>query len=75
MVSLGIIFYEMLTRKRPPSYDPNEPDMSRNEVESPSEYNPSISPQLDRCILKMDDLRPENRQQFIWDLITEFKTL
>ena len=73
--SLGIISYEMLTRKRPPSYDPNEPDMSRNEVEPPSEYNPSISPQLDRCILKMVDLRPENRQQFIWDLITEFKTL
>lgn len=73
--SLGVIFYEMLTRKRPPSYDPNEPDMSRKKVESPSKYNPSISPQLDQCILKMVDLKPENRQQSVGELITEFKTL
>lgn len=73
--SLGVIFYEMLTRKRPSSYDPNEPDMSRKKVESPSKYNPSISPQLDQCILKMVDLKPENRQQSVGELITEFKTL
>ncbi|HEY9387393.1 MAG TPA: hypothetical protein VIP70_10160 [Nitrososphaeraceae archaeon] len=73
--SLGIIIYEMLTRKRPPSYDPNKPNMSRDTVKPPSEYNSLIYPQLDQCILKMVDLRPENRQQSIWDLITEFKTL
>jgi serine/threonine protein kinase len=31
--SLGIIFYEMLTRRRPPPYDPNKPQMSRKTVE------------------------------------------
>jgi serine/threonine protein kinase len=73
--SLGIIFYEMLTRRRPPPYDPNNPNMSRKTVESPSKYNASIPPQLDRCILKMVDLSPENRQQSIWDLISEIETL
>jgi serine/threonine protein kinase len=73
--SLGIILYEMLTRKRPPSYDPNEPNMSRKTVEPPSKYNSLIFPQLDRCILKMVNLKAENRQQSIWNLITEFKTL
>jgi serine/threonine protein kinase len=70
--SLGIIFYEMLTRRRPPPYDPNNPIMSRPAVDPPSKYNnPLISPQLDQCILKMVNLKPENRQQSIWDLISE----
>ena len=73
--SVGIIFYEMLTRRRPPPYDPNKPHMSRRLVEPPSKYNTSISPQLDHCILKMIDLSPENRQQSIWNLISEIKTL
>jgi serine/threonine protein kinase len=73
--SLGIIFYEMLARRRPPPYDPNKPHMSRKTVEPPSKYNPSISPQLDQCILKMVDLSPENRQQSIWNLISEIETL
>jgi serine/threonine protein kinase len=74
--SLGIILYEMLTRRRPPSYDPNNINMSRSAaVEPPSKYNPLVSPQLDRCILKMIDLNPENRQQSIWDLISEIETL
>jgi serine/threonine protein kinase len=73
--SLGIIFYEMLTRRRPPPYDPNKPHMSRKTVEPPSKYNPSITPQLDQCILKMVDLSPENRHQSIWDLISEIETL
>ena len=73
--SVGIIFYEMLTRRRPPPYDPNKPHKSRRLVEPPSKYNTSISPQLDHCILKMVDLSPENRQQSIWNLISEIKTL
>jgi serine/threonine protein kinase len=73
--SLGIIFYEMLTRRRPPPYDPNKPNMSRNTVEPPSIYNPSIFPSLDQCILKMVELSPENRHQSIWDLISEIETL
>jgi serine/threonine protein kinase len=70
--SLGIIFYEMMTRMRPPSYDDN---MNRPTIEPPSKYHHTISKYLDRCILKMVDLKPENRQQSIWDLIFELETL
>jgi serine/threonine-protein kinase len=73
--SLGVILYEMLTRRRPPPYDPNNPGMSRSVVNSPSEYNSLIPPLLDQCVLKMIDLKPENRQQSIWDLMSEIETL
>ena len=73
--SLGIISYEMLTRRRPPPYDPNKPNMSRKTVEPPSIHNPLISKQLDQCILRMVDLSPENRHQSISDLISEIETL
>jgi serine/threonine protein kinase len=70
--SLGIIFYEMMTRMRPPSYDDN---MNRPAIEPPSKYHHTISTKLDHCILKMVELKPENRQQSIWDLIFELETL
>jgi serine/threonine protein kinase len=73
--SLGIIFYELLTRRRPPPYDPAKPNMIRETVEPPSKYNPSISPELDKCIVKMVELSPEKRQHSIWDLISEIEIL
>jgi hypothetical protein len=57
---------------RPPSYDDN---MNRPAIEPPSKYHHTISRKLDHCILKMVDLKPENRQQSIWDLIFELETL
>ena len=70
--SVGIIFYEMMTRIRPPSYDNK---MNRPPVDPPSKYHSTISRKLDRCIMKMIDLKPENRQQSIWDLIFDVETL
>ena len=70
--SLGIIFYEMMTRVKPPAYDDK---MNRPSVDPPSKYHSTISRRLDRCILKMIDLKPEKRQQSIWDLISELETL
>ena len=70
--SLGIIFYEMMTRKRPSAYDNK---MKRPSVDPPSKYHSTVSRKLDRCISKMIDLKPENRQQSVWDLIYEFETL
>jgi hypothetical protein len=49
--------------------------MSRPAVNPPSKGNLLISPQLDQCILKMVNLKPENRQRSIWDLISEIETL
>jgi eukaryotic-like serine/threonine-protein kinase len=70
--SMGIIFYEMMTRTRPPSYDNK---MNRPPVDPPSKYHSTISRKLDQCIMKMIDLKPENRQQSIWDLIFDVETL
>jgi serine/threonine protein kinase len=73
--SLGIIFYEMLTRQRPPPYDTNNPNLIRAPVVPPSKHNSLISRQLGECILKMINLEPENRQHSIWDLISEIEIL
>jgi serine/threonine protein kinase len=73
--SLGIIFYEMLTRRRPPPYDPDNPRLDRSPLIVPSKHNPLISPQLDQCILRMVDLEAEKRQQSIWDLMSEIEIL
>jgi serine/threonine protein kinase len=70
--SMGIIFYEMMTRIRPPSYDNK---MNRPPVDPPSKYHSTISRKLDQCIMRMIDLKPENRQQSIWDLIFDVETL
>ena len=67
--SLGIIFYEMLTRRRPTPYDPNNPNLARLPVDIPS----WISPQLRQSIAKMIELEPKNRQHSIWDLISEIE--
>ena len=73
--SIGIIFYEMMTGRRPPAYDPNNIEIQRPFVNSPSKYNPTISPELDECMLKMIELKPENRQHSIWDLMSEIEIL
>ena len=70
--SMGIIFYEMMTRIRPPSYDNK---MNRPPVDPPSKYHSTISRKLDQCIMKMIDLKPKNRQQSIWDLIFDVEIL
>ena len=70
--SMGIIFYEMMTRIRPPSYDNK---MNRPPVDPPSKYHSTISRKLDQCIMKMIDLKPKNRQQPIWDLIFDVEIL
>jgi serine/threonine protein kinase len=73
--SIGIIFYELMTGRRPPTYDRNNVDVQRPQISPPSKYNPTISPQLDKCILKMIELNPENRQHSIWDLMSEIEIL
>jgi serine/threonine protein kinase len=83
--SLGIIFYEMLTRRRPAPYDTNDPFTAQQQigpalsimskqkkVDPPSKFNPSIASQLDNCILRMIQIDPNKRQNSVWELMTEF---
>ncbi len=73
--SIGVIFYELMTGRRPPTYDRNNADMHRLQINPPSKFNPTISPELDKCILKMIELKPENRHHSVWDLMSEIETL
>ncbi|HEY7080303.1 MAG TPA: serine/threonine-protein kinase, partial [Nitrososphaeraceae archaeon] len=73
--SIGVIFYELMTGRRPPTYDRDNTDVQRPQINPPSKYNPTISPQLDKCILKMIELKPNNRHHSIWDLMSEIEVL
>ena len=86
--SLGIIFYEMLTRRRPVPYNMNDPKTleakqqhqlqpsqpsvsNQNSIDLPSKYNLNVTPELDKCILKMINVDPNKIHSSIWDIITD----
>ena len=74
--SLGVIFYEMMTGRRPPVYDQNNSNLKRSKaIDVPSKYHPTITKELDRCILKMLELNAEKRHQTVWQLISEIESL
>jgi serine/threonine protein kinase len=74
--SLGVIFYEMMTGRRPPVYDQNDNSLKRSKpVEVPSKYHPTITRKLDRCILNMLEVDAERRYQSVWQLISELESL
>jgi len=74
--SLGVIFYEMMTGRRPLAYDHNNSSLKRPKaVNVPSKYHPTITEGLDRCILKMLELDTEKRYQSVWQLISEIESL
>lgn len=70
--SLGVIFYETMTGRRPPSYDNN---MKRTVVDPPSKFHPTISKDLDNIILRMLELDPEKRYWSVLELIPDVELL
>jgi len=65
----------MMTGRRPSDYDEKDRRLKRSKVvEVPSKYHPTITKELDTCILKMLELEPEKRYQSIWRLITEIES-
>jgi hypothetical protein len=66
----------MMTGKRPVVFDESDIMMKKKmRIDLPSKYHPTISPKLDYCILKMIDIKPENRFQLVWDVISEIEIL
>lgn len=70
--SLGVIFYEMMTGRRPPTYDK---DSKRSVVDPPSKFHPTISKDLDHIILRMLELDPEGRYGSVLELIPDIELL
>jgi serine/threonine protein kinase len=73
--SLGVIFYEMMTGRLPSMYNQRDSNLKRSKVlDPPSKYHPTITKDLDMCILKMLELQAENRYQSVWQLISEIES-
>ena len=64
-----------MTGRRTAYYNRNNIDVQRPQINPPSKYNPTISTQLDEMYTKMIELKPENRQHSIWDLMSEIEIL
>jgi serine/threonine-protein kinase len=73
--SLGVIFYEMMTGRMPSMYDQRDSGLKRSKVvDLPSKYHPTITKELDMCILKTLELEAEKRYQSVWQLISEIES-
>jgi serine/threonine protein kinase len=73
--SLGVIFYEMMTARLPPMYDQRDTSLKRSkDVDPPSRYHPTITRELDICILKMLELEADKRYKSVWHLISEIES-
>lgn len=59
-----------MTGRRPLVFDENIMMKRKIRIDPPSKYHPTISPKLDNCILKMTDLKLENRYKSVWDVIS-----
>ena len=70
--SLGVIFYEMMTGRRPPAYDN---DMKRPAVDPPSRRHPTISKDLDKIISRMLELDPQKRYGSVLELMPDIELL
>ena len=62
--SIGIIFYEMLTSRKPIAYEDNNNTLEKMVIQPPSTHRSSISSKLDRSILKMIEIEPERKVYF-----------
>ncbi len=74
--SLGITMYELFTGRHPCSgNDANEImrqiRSSRYKFEQPSKYNPEVTSQLDRIILKALRRQPEHRYQSVTEMLMD----
>ena len=74
--SLGVIFYEMMAGRMPSMYDQRDSRLRRRKLVDPAyKYHPTITKELDMCILKMLELEAEKRYQSVWQLISEIESL
>ncbi|MFO1093067.1 MAG: serine/threonine-protein kinase [Planctomycetaceae bacterium] len=78
MYSLGITLYEMLTGK--PPFVMSNPDALlmahiQGRVEPPSQFNPNLTPELDRLVLKMLAKKPKDRPTNMQEAFAEIRSI
>jgi serine/threonine-protein kinase len=78
MYSLGITLYEMLTGK--PPFIMANPDALlmahiQGRVEPPSQFNPNLTPELDRLVLKMLAKKPKDRPTNMQEAFAEIRSI
>ncbi len=78
--SLGVVFYEMFTGRRPVEGDsPSDIVLKMSRIDEtvvpPSKLRPDLPPQIERIILKMIRYDPDERYQSLLELVKEMKVL
>ncbi|MFC1528072.1 protein kinase [Candidatus Neomarinimicrobiota bacterium] len=74
--SLGVIFYEILTKQTPFKDSYNEALMYsiiNEEPDSISSLNPDVPPELEKIVLKMLNKNPDQRYQNVSDILGDLK--
>lgn len=78
LYSLGILFFEVLTGRTPfQAPTPEELLMRhlRDEAPNPSEFNPNVSPEMDRLIAKLLKKKPTDRHANTEEVLAELRRI
>ena len=78
LYSLGVLFFEVLTGKTPfqaPSPEELLQKHLRTEPPNPSEFNPNVSPEMDRIVGKLLKKKPIDRPNSADEVLAELKRI
>ena len=78
MYSLGVMFFEVLACKTPfqaPTPEELLQKHLRAEPPNPSEFNPNVSPEMDRIIAKLLKKKPTDRPASVDEVLQELKRI
>jgi len=78
MYSLGILFFELLTGKTPFQAPTPEELLQKHltaEAPNPSEFNPNVSPEMDRVVAKLLKKKPADRPGTVDEVLAELKRI
>lgn len=78
LYSLGILFFEVLTGRTPfQAPSPEELLMRhlRDEPPNPSEFNPNVTPEMDRLVFRMLKKKPTDRPASVEEVLGELRRI
>ena len=78
LYSLGVLFYEVLTGRTPFQAPTPEELLHKHlkvEAPNPSEFNPNVSPEMDRIVAKLLKKKPADRPASVDEVLGELKRI